>query len=187
MVAGFWAVVSAASTPNQSLLHVLRVGKSWRHDAWQWWRRNWGNRASGRGFLHDAISLINQLWWSPSSYDRRGAPLPAFKHTIISQHTMQQVSIVKTSKNYHYSCLLASLRHDASCLIVPGCNGPAAYAEHQRRRWLHICCTYMFLRMAGMLGLPCRSCSGMLRSGCKWSLLRLCTHHVQRVPVALQC
>jgi hypothetical protein len=43
----------------------------------------------------------------------------------------------------------------------------------------------MFPRMTGMLGLPCRPCSGMLRSGCKWSLIRLCTHHVQRVPVAL--
>ena len=50
------------------------------------------------GFLHDAISPIDRRWWSPSLYDRRGAPLPAFKHTTISQHTMQQVSIVKIRK-----------------------------------------------------------------------------------------
>ncbi len=67
-------------------------------------------------FLHDEILLIDRRWWSLSSYDRRGAPLPAFKHTTISQHTTQQVSIVKTGKNYHYLCLLASLRHNASSM-----------------------------------------------------------------------
>ncbi len=44
---------------------------------------------------------------------------------------------------------------------------------------------YMFPRTTGMLRLPCRPCSGMLCSGCKWSLIRLCTHHVRRVPEAL--
>ena len=60
-----------------------------------WWRQNRRNRASRGGFLHYAMLSIDRRWWSPSSYDRRGGPLLAFKHTTISQHTMQQVSIVK--------------------------------------------------------------------------------------------
>jgi hypothetical protein len=51
-----------------------------------------------QGFLLDAISPVNQSWRSTSSYGRYEAPLPGFKHTTISQHTMQQVSIVKTRK-----------------------------------------------------------------------------------------
>ena len=87
-----------------------------------------------------------------------------------------------------YLCLLASLRHDASstrhawsCLVamvVPLMQSISSNSD----------CTYtlyMFPCRTGMLGLPCRPCSGMLRSGCKWSLIRLCTHHVRRVHVAL--
>ena len=40
---------------------------------------------------------------TPSSYGRHEAPLPARKHTTISQHARQQVSIVKTRKQYHHS------------------------------------------------------------------------------------
>ncbi len=60
------------------------------------------NRARRQGFLHNAILCIDWWWWSPSLYDRHGAPLPAFKYTTISQHTMRQIGIVKTRKNYHY-------------------------------------------------------------------------------------
>ena len=51
-----------------------------------------------RGFLIDAISRVDRSWRSTPSYGRHEAPLPAFKHTTISQHTMQQVSIVKLEK-----------------------------------------------------------------------------------------
>ncbi len=41
---------------------------------------------------------IDQQWRSPPSYGRHGAPLPAFKHTTISKHTMVEFYIVKTRK-----------------------------------------------------------------------------------------
>jgi hypothetical protein len=44
---------------------------------------------------------IDQRWRSPSSYGRHGAPLPAFKHTSIDKHTMEEFYIIKTRKNYH--------------------------------------------------------------------------------------
>jgi hypothetical protein len=130
---------------------------------WRWWWQTWRNRARRQVFLHNAILCINQQWWSPSSYDRYGAPLPAFRHTTISQHTMQQVGIVKTRKNYHYQCFLASLRDDvwANCrsgcqpvvMVVPllqsiSSNNDSTYT------------LYMVPLTAGMLCLPCRQCLG---------------------------
>jgi hypothetical protein len=50
------------------------------------------------GFLLDAISCIDRSWQWRSSYGRHEAPLLAFTHTKISNHTMQQVSIVKNKK-----------------------------------------------------------------------------------------
>jgi hypothetical protein len=39
--------------------------------------------------------------------------------------------------------------------------------------------SYMVPLTTGTLGLPCLLCSGMLRTGFRWSLIRLCTNHVQ--------
>jgi hypothetical protein len=39
---------------------------------------------------------IDRRWRSPSSYGRHGALLPAFKHTTINKHTMEEFYIVKT-------------------------------------------------------------------------------------------
>jgi hypothetical protein len=62
MAAGFRAVVSAASTPNRSLLRVRRFETSWRHDACRRCRRRRQNRSRRRGFLLDVISCIDQSW-----------------------------------------------------------------------------------------------------------------------------
>jgi len=102
MTAGFRAVVSAAYTPNRSLLRIRRFETSWRHDACRRSRGRRQNRIRRRGFLLDAISRIDRSWWPPSSYGHHEAPLPARKHTTISQHARQQISIVKTRKQYHY-------------------------------------------------------------------------------------
>jgi hypothetical protein len=80
------------------LLCIRQLETFWRYYDWRWCRRNWRNRAMRQGFLFDAISCANQSWRSTSSYGRHEAPLPAFKHTTMSQHTMQQISIVKTRK-----------------------------------------------------------------------------------------
>jgi hypothetical protein len=49
-------------------------------------------------FLQQVSLHIDQSWQSPLSYGHHGAPLPAFKHTTISKHTMQQDYDVKTRK-----------------------------------------------------------------------------------------
>ena len=57
MAAGFRAVVSAASTPNRSLLRVRRFKTSWRHDACRWCRRRRRNRSRRRS-LAPADSVV---------------------------------------------------------------------------------------------------------------------------------
>ena len=100
MVVSFQAIVSAPSMPNRSLLHVHRFGTSWRHDTWWQCRRRQWNRSRRSSFLLNVneISCIDRSWRLPLSYDRHGAPLLAFKHTSILQHTMGQVGIIKTRK-----------------------------------------------------------------------------------------
>ncbi len=93
--------IAAAAMPNWLLLCVHRFGTSWRYDVWRWWQQTWRNRARRQGDLLNAISCVNRAWRLTLSYGCHEAPLPAFKHTTISQHTMWQVSIVKTRKNYH--------------------------------------------------------------------------------------
>jgi hypothetical protein len=100
ILVGIGAIALAASTQNWSLLCIHQFGTYWRHDAWWRCRCRRQNRSRRRGFLLNATSCINQSWWPPSSYGRHEAPLPAQKHTTISQHARQQVSIVKTRKNY---------------------------------------------------------------------------------------
>jgi hypothetical protein len=58
-----------------------------------------GIGAGGEVFLLDAISRIDQSWQPPLSYGCHEATLLAQKHTTISQHARQQVSIVKTRKS----------------------------------------------------------------------------------------
>ena len=76
---------------------------------------------------------------------------------------MRQVSIVKTRKNYHYKCLLASLRHDASltrhawsCLVAMAMPLMQSISGGNDRTYT----LYMSPVTAGMLGLPCQPCSG---------------------------
>jgi hypothetical protein len=80
------------------LLCVSRFSTSWWHDAWWQWRHRRRNGSRRRGFLLNVISWIDRSWRPPSSYGRHEAPLLVFKHKTISQHTMQQVSIVKLEK-----------------------------------------------------------------------------------------
>jgi len=119
MVAGFRAVVSAASTPNWSLLHVRRFKISCRHDVCRRCRHKRQNRSRRRGFLLDAISRIDRSWWPPWSYGHHEARLPAFEHTTINIHTKQQVSIIKTRKSYHQLCLLTSQGTTRQRIIEP--------------------------------------------------------------------
>jgi hypothetical protein len=54
-----------------------------------------------------------QSWRLPLPYGRHGALPPAPPHTIIGQHAVQQVYVVKTREYYCFYYLLAILRHDA--------------------------------------------------------------------------
>ncbi len=101
ILVGIRAIGMAASMPNWSLCHVIQATTSLGNDVW--WRRqqNRRNKTRRQVFLLYRTLRINQSWWLPLSYGHHGAPLPAFKHTTISKHTMEQVYVVKTRKNYH--------------------------------------------------------------------------------------
>jgi hypothetical protein len=58
-------------------------------------------------FFYNEKKRIDRSWRSPSSYGRHGAPLPAPKHTTISQHATRQVNVVKTREYICYYYLLA--------------------------------------------------------------------------------
>ncbi len=90
------AIGVAASTPNWLLCCIVQEGTSWGNDAWWWWRHNRRKRNRRWQFLQQASSYLERSWRSPSSYGCHGAPLPTFKHTTISKHTMQQDYVVKT-------------------------------------------------------------------------------------------
>jgi hypothetical protein len=99
IIVGIGAVGAAASMPNWLLCRVVREATSLENDAW-WWRwRNRSKKSGRRRFLQQVSLHIDQSWRSPLSYGHHGAPLLAFKHTIISKHTMQQDYAVKTRKN----------------------------------------------------------------------------------------
>ncbi len=106
IIAGIGAIGVAASMPNWLLCCVVRAATSLGNEARRQRRRrrrrrqqqNWRNKTARLVFLHDVTLRIDQSWRSPSSYGRHGAPLPAFKYTTISKHTMEQVYIVKTRK-----------------------------------------------------------------------------------------
>jgi hypothetical protein len=101
ILVGIRAIGAAASMPNWLLCCVVRATTSWGNDAWWRWRQNRRNKTRKQVFLHDGTLRIDQSWRSPLSYGHHGASLPAFKHTSISQHTMEQVYVVKTRKSYH--------------------------------------------------------------------------------------
>ena len=101
IMAGIGAVGSAATTPNQSLLRVRRFFTSWGNDALRRWCQRRRNRIRRRLFLQHANLRIDRSWWSPSTYGRHRAPLPAFEHTTINKHTIRQDYVVKTRKSYH--------------------------------------------------------------------------------------
>ncbi len=65
---------------------------------WQRWWQNRKKRNRRWQFIQQASLYLNQSWWLPSSYGHHGAPLPAFKHTAISKHTMEQVYMLKLEK-----------------------------------------------------------------------------------------
>ncbi len=101
IILGTGSIGAAASSTNWLLCRVFRAGTSLGNDAWRQWRQNRRNRTRRRVFLHDGTSCINGSLRSPLSHGRHGAPLPAFKHTTISKHTMRQDYVVKTRKKYH--------------------------------------------------------------------------------------
>ena len=115
---GIGAVVSAASTPNRSLLSIRQFETSWRHDACRRCRRRSRNRNRRRGFLLDVISCIDQSWWRMWSYGRHEALLPAFEHTTINKHTRHQTWFhpVWDTKYQKKSHLLQNLRHRKFCI-----------------------------------------------------------------------
>jgi hypothetical protein len=92
------AIGAAASTPNWLLCCIVRVATSLGNDAWSQQRQNRSKKSGRRRFLQQVSLHINLSWRLPLSYGHHGAPLPAFKHTTISKHTMQQDYIVKTRK-----------------------------------------------------------------------------------------
>jgi hypothetical protein len=98
ILVGIRAIGVAASTPNWLVCRVVRATTSLWNDAWWRLRQNRRNKTRRRVFLHDGTSRIDRSWRSPLSYGHDGASLPAFKHATISQHTMQQVYVVKTRK-----------------------------------------------------------------------------------------
>jgi hypothetical protein len=98
---GIGAIGLAASTPNWLLCCILWEGTLWGNDVWQRWGQN-RRKKSGRRQFQQQVSLhIDQSWRSPLSYGHHEAPLPAFRHTTISKHTMWQDYIVKTREKYH--------------------------------------------------------------------------------------
>ncbi len=101
ILVGIRAIGVAAFMPNWLLCCVVRATTSLENDVWWRWWQNRRNKTRRQVFLHDGTSCINWSWPLPLSYGHHGAPLLAFKHTAISQHTMEQVYVVKTRKNYH--------------------------------------------------------------------------------------
>jgi hypothetical protein len=99
IIVGIGAIGAAASASNWLLFCVVQEATSLGNDVW--WRRqqNRSKKSGRRRFLQQVNLHIDQSWRSPLSYGHHGAPLPAFKHTTISKHTMQQDYIVKTRKN----------------------------------------------------------------------------------------
>jgi hypothetical protein len=98
IIVGIGAISAAASMPNWLLCHIIRAATYLGNDAWWWWQQNRSKKSGRRRFLQQVSLHINQSWQLLLSYSHHGAPLPAFKHTTISKHTMQQDYIVKTRK-----------------------------------------------------------------------------------------
>jgi hypothetical protein len=99
IIVSIGAIGVAASMPNWLLCRVVRAATSLGNDAW-WRQRQNRSKKSGRRQLLQQVSLhIDRSWRSPLSYGHHGAQLPAFKHTTISKHTMQQDYVVKPRKN----------------------------------------------------------------------------------------
>ena len=69
---------SADSVHHEGMMRLRR---------WFQRRRNRGRR---RLFLQHANLRIDRWWWSPLSYGRHRAPLPAFEHKTINKHTIRQ-------------------------------------------------------------------------------------------------
>jgi hypothetical protein len=101
IVVGIRAVGAAAFTSDWLLCCIVQAATSLGNDAWWQRRQNRRKKRGRRRFLQQVSLHIDRSWWSPSSYSHHGAPLPAFKHTIISKHTMRQDYVVKTRKKYH--------------------------------------------------------------------------------------
>jgi hypothetical protein len=101
IIVSIGAVGEEASSTNWLFCRVIRAATSLGNDAWWQRRQNRRKKSGRRRFLQQVSSFLDQTWWSPLSYGHHGAPLPAFKHTTISKHTMQQDYIVKTRKKYH--------------------------------------------------------------------------------------
>jgi hypothetical protein len=101
IIVGIGAVGAAASSTNWLFCCVVGAATSLGNDAWWWQRQNRRKKSGRRKFLQQVSLFLDRTWWSPLSYGHHGAPLPAFKHTTIIKHTMQQDYIVKTKKKYH--------------------------------------------------------------------------------------
>jgi hypothetical protein len=99
IIVGIGAVSTAASSTNWLFCRVVRAATLLGNDAWLRRRQNRRKKSGRRWFLQQVSLFFDRTWRSPLSYSNYGAPLPAFKHTAISKHTMRQDYIVKTRKN----------------------------------------------------------------------------------------
>ncbi len=116
-----------------------------RYEVWQWLVLGW---FGGYGTLNTQLARQKlgkkhtpQSWRPPSPYDCHGALLRAQPCTAISQHTAQQVYVIKTRKYYCFYYLLAILRHDAlsthRACVFAGCISGRHWTYHtlSRQRW----------------------------------------------------
>jgi hypothetical protein len=119
-----------------------------------------GGEVSARcNFSHRSIMVA-----VPSSYGRHKAPLPARKHTTISQHARQQVSIDKTRKSINISYKFASLRHTRWRIIEP---------DVRRLRWpcrQHRASAATTTAHKRRICLPSRPASSVCHAGHVWGL-----------------
>jgi hypothetical protein len=76
----------------------------------------WGWGTSDMQIARQKLGKKNtpQSWQPPSPYGCHGALSLAPPHTIISQHAVQQVYVIKTREYYCFYYLVAILMHNAS-------------------------------------------------------------------------
>jgi hypothetical protein len=103
MVDGFRDVFSAATMPNIGHFFAF-VDSGNRGGMMCGGGGGAGGGIGAGGEVFCSMRFLSSIYHGGPRhpYGRHEAPLPARKHTQISQHARHQVSIVKTRKHYHY-------------------------------------------------------------------------------------